>query len=230
MIKSGLASVDISTMKRLPWIDFDIILENTEAEKREKVILDILQNNLPDSADDIYYIYHDENTNMYSIKVDENSEEVQNFISSILLISARLKVEDLSDKERRTLIRKRNMKIKELRKTFGAYVAADLLESKLTEEEKREAEEKILEIQEKINEDGDNYYYIFNKETNEFELRFEQDTEIIYQIVAEILKLDNKIVLEDGSPSRRRETYKVKNKFINHLRKMGADTLADSLE
>ena len=70
MIKSGLASVDISTMKRLPWIDFDTILENTEAEKREKVILDILQNNLPDSANDIYYIYHDENTNTYSIEVE----------------------------------------------------------------------------------------------------------------------------------------------------------------
>ena len=77
------ATVDISTIRRLPWVDFDTILDNTNADRRQQVILDHLQNNMADSADDIYYIYHDEKTNTYSTEVDENSEEVQNFIGSI---------------------------------------------------------------------------------------------------------------------------------------------------
>ena len=35
------ARVDISTMRRLPWVDFDTILDNTESAQREQVILDI---------------------------------------------------------------------------------------------------------------------------------------------------------------------------------------------
>ena len=124
-------------MRRLPWIDFDSIIDNTESSRRQQVIFDLLQNNLPDSADDIYYIYHDENTNTFSIEVDETSEEIQNFIGSIMLIDARLKVEDLSDKEKQTLIRKQKMKIKEVEKTYGAKVAASLLEKRMTLEGKK---------------------------------------------------------------------------------------------
>ena len=57
------ATVDISTIRRLPWVDFDTILDNTDADRRQQVILDLLQNNMPDSAADIYYIYHDAKTN-----------------------------------------------------------------------------------------------------------------------------------------------------------------------
>ena len=32
------------------------------------------------SGDDIYYIYHDQKTNTFSIEVDENSDEIQDFI------------------------------------------------------------------------------------------------------------------------------------------------------
>ena len=224
------ATVDISTMKRLPWVDFDTILDNTDAERRQEVILDILQNNMPDSADDIYYIYHHTKTNTYSTEVDENSEEVQNFIGSILLINARLEVEDLFNKERQMLIRKRKMKIKELRKTFGVYEAADLLENKLTKKEKREAEDEIIRIQEELNQDRDDYYNTFNEETDEFELRLGQDIDLIQQIVSVILKPDNKIELEDGSASNRREIYRIRNKFIEQLRRLGVNTLADSLE
>ena len=124
-------------MRRLPWIDFDSIIDNTESSSRQQVIFDLLQNNLPDSADNIYYIYHDENTNTFSIEVDESSEEIQNFIGSIMPIDARLEVEDLSDKERQTLIRKQKMKIKELEKTYGAKTAANLLEKRMTLDEKK---------------------------------------------------------------------------------------------
>ena len=92
---------------------------------------------MPGSADDIYYIYHDEETNTYRIEVDENSEEVQNFISSILQIDARLETEDLSNKERQKLIRKRKMKVKELKKTFAAVETAEILENKLSKREKQ---------------------------------------------------------------------------------------------
>ena len=84
-------TVDAATMRRLPLIDFDSIIDNSESSRRQQVIFDLLQNNLPDSADDIYYIYHDENTNTFSVEVDETSEEIQNFIGSIMLIDARLK-------------------------------------------------------------------------------------------------------------------------------------------
>ena len=48
------ASVDISTMRQMPWVDFATILDNTEVHLREQVILDILQNNLPRySGDDL---------------------------------------------------------------------------------------------------------------------------------------------------------------------------------
>ena len=215
-------------MRRLPWIDFDAILDNTAAEKKQQVIFDLLQNNMPDSADDIYYIYHDEETNTYSIEVDENSEEVQNFIGSILLIDARLEKEDLSDKERQTLIRKRKMKIKELRKTFGAVEAAEILENKLSKREKQQVEDEIVKVQANLNQDRDDYYYTFNEETNEFELRLDQDIELIQQIVSAILKLDDKVELET-SASERRKMSNTKNKFIVYLKKLGANTLADAL-
>ena len=65
--------------------------------------MDILQNKLPPSENEIYYIYHDPKTNTYSIEVDEDSAEIQDFIETILVIDAKLKVEDLSAKERAQL-------------------------------------------------------------------------------------------------------------------------------
>ena len=109
---------------------------------REKVILDILQAKIPSSGDDIYYIDHDPRTNTWSIKVDESADEIQDFIESILVINAQLKTQDLSAKERNKLIRKRKLKIKELRKTYGRNDAADVLENKLSPSEKAEIEKK----------------------------------------------------------------------------------------
>ena len=96
-------TVDISTINRLPWVDFDTILDNAEYKRRAEVILDILQNNLPPSENDIYYIYHDPETNTYSIEVDENINEIQDYIQDVLTIDARLRLEDLSSAERAQL-------------------------------------------------------------------------------------------------------------------------------
>ena len=133
-----ISSVDISTMRQMSWVDFTTILDNTEVHLREQVILDILQNNLPKySVDDLYYIHHDPENNVFCIKIDETAEEIQDFIGSIMLINAQLKVETLSAKERERLIKKRKLKIKELRKTYNADAAADVLEKKLSESEKK---------------------------------------------------------------------------------------------
>ena len=96
-------TVDISTINRLPWVDFDTILDNAEYKRRAEVILNILQNNLPPSENDIYYIYHDPETNTYSIEVDENIHEIQDYIQDVLTIDARLRLEDLSSAERAQL-------------------------------------------------------------------------------------------------------------------------------
>ena len=145
------ANVDISTIERLPWVDFKTILDNTDLNKRTQVILDILQNNMPVYGDDIYYIYHDQKTNTFSIEVDENSNEVQDFIESILVIDARLKIEDLSEKDRTYLKKLRKSKLQVLRKQYKAQAIAEVLDNKLTEKEKLLAEKKIIEIQQKLN-------------------------------------------------------------------------------
>ena len=161
------ANVGISTIERLPLVDFETILDNTDLNKRTKVILEILQNNMPVSGDDIYYIYHDQKTNTFSIEVDENSDETQDFIESILVIDARLKIEDLSEKDRTYLNKLRKSKLQVLRKQYKAHALAEDLDNKLTEKEKLLAEKKIIEIQQKLNRDSDEYYYVFNDKTDE---------------------------------------------------------------
>ena len=106
-------------MRMLPWIDFNTIIRETDVDRRTQVILNLLQNNLPASTEDIYYIYHDEETNTFSIEVDEKSEEIQDFVESNLVIDAKLRNEDLSDTKRKELKRKKRRKIKELERLPG---------------------------------------------------------------------------------------------------------------
>ena len=58
---SGVPTIDINTIKIMPWIDFNHILDNTDIDTREQVIFDFLQNNMPDD-NDRYYICHDTST------------------------------------------------------------------------------------------------------------------------------------------------------------------------
>ena len=115
-----LPTVDIATMNRFPWIDFNYIIDSADVNEREQVIMDLLQKNLPHSDDNRYYIYHDPNTNIFSIEEDFESEDINTLTSQTLLINAKLKVRDLSSKERTELIKTRKLKLKELRSTFGA--------------------------------------------------------------------------------------------------------------
>ena len=225
-----LANVDISTMQRLPWVDFKTILDNTESSRREQVILDISQSNMPSFGDDIYYVDHDPETNTFNIKIDESADEIQNFINGILMIDAQLRLQDLSDKERQVLIKKRKMKIKELRKNYGANEAVDVLEKKLSPSEKAELEEKIIQMQNKLSLESDKYYFDFNEDTQEYELRLIENDELIHDIVAIVLKLTDKIENVNTSQTERFESMIAKENFLHYLRKKGATELADGLQ
>ena len=102
-------------MRRIPWVDFSLILKETDTERREQVIMNILQQNLPES-NDVYYIYHDQESTTFSIEVDETEDVGQELIEEIYVTDAQLKVRDLSARERKELKRKRRLKHKELGK------------------------------------------------------------------------------------------------------------------
>ena len=221
------SAVDANTMRRLPWVNFNEILRETKVKKREQVIFDILQRNLPES-NDTYYVYHDQETNTFSIEVDENAE-VQNLIESVYIIDAKLETQDLSDKERSELKRTRKMKLNELDKMYGATTIARVLKDKLSDQQKKEAEIKIIELQNELNKDEDKYYHEFNENTNEYELRLDSGGDIVNKITAAILKTDDEIE-KTTSRSKKRKLYKVKNALILYLRRVGMNSLANALE
>ena len=223
------ASVDISTMRQMPWIDFTAILDNTEVHLREQVTLDILQNNLPKySGDDLYYIHHDPENNVFSIKIDETAEEIQDFVGNIMLINAQLKVETLSAKERERLIKKRKLKIKELRKTYNAHAVADVLEKKLSESEKKELEEEIVRIMTKLNSESDRYYFVFNENTQEYEIRLEENDFLLHDVVAALIKLTSKIENVNTPQTEMLESMIEREQLLRWLESKGATELANS--
>ena len=88
-----LASVDAETMQRLPWVDFNVVLDNTDKHNRKQVIFDILQANMKNMGEDLYFIDHDPQTNIFSIKKDENADDITDLVESIRVIDARLAIE-----------------------------------------------------------------------------------------------------------------------------------------
>ena len=223
-----LATVDANTMRPIPWVDFNVVLDNTEKYKREQVIFDILQANMPNSGDDVYYIYQDPETNDFSIKTDEIADEIQDFVENIRIIDAKLAHEVLSNKERNLLLKVRSLKIKELRKTYGANVLADLLDRKLSESEKNELEDQVVEILKELNKDEDRYYFEFNEETQEFKILLDSGVGI-NAIVFAVMKLD-KVINDVNTPhTRRLELMTEKEKLLDYLKEKGAKTLANSL-
>ena len=123
-----LASVDAETMQRLPWVDFNVVLDNTDKHNREQVILDILQANMPNLGEDLYFIEHDPATNVFSIKKDEKADDITDLVVSIRVIDARLAIEILSKKERNAFLKRKALKIGELRKRYKANALADILQ------------------------------------------------------------------------------------------------------
>ena len=215
-------------MNRFPWIDFNYIIDSADVNEREQVIMDLLQKNLPCSDDDRYYIYHDPNTNVFSIEEDVESEDIDTLTSQILLINAKLKVRDRRSKERTELIKTTKLQVKELRSTFGATELASALSNNMTSEEFNRLEGATITHLADLNKEGDENYYTFNEETKEFEIRIDQDHQLIRQVVAAVIKLDSKIENPRTAASDRRRMYGIRNKLVAHLTKLGADELADS--
>ena len=183
---------------------------------------------MPNIGDDLYYIYHDPETNVFSIKKDELANEITDFVETIRVIDARLRVEDLYPKERTRLLRKRALKIKELRKTYKANTLADVLDNKLSEIEKQILEDQAVELLKELNKDEDKYYCRFNHDTQEFEILLEDDVRI-NAIVFAILQIDKVIRNERTSPARKRFLNKEKDNLLKYLESKGAKLLAVSL-
>ena len=227
-VSRPLATADANTMRRMPWVDFNVVQDNTEKYKREQVIFDILQANMPNSGDDVYYIYQDPETNVFSIKTDKIADEIQDFVKNVQIIDAKLAIEVLSNKERNLLMKVRSLKIKELRKTYGANVLADVLDRKLSERKKNELEDQVVEILKELNKDEDRYYFKFNEETQEFEILLDSEVRI-NAIVFAVMKLD-KVINDVSTPhTRRLELMTEKGKLLDYLKEKGAKTLANSL-
>ena len=112
----NIATVDSETIRMMPWIDLNVILQNIDKNERERVIFDLLQANMPSIDEDLYYIDHDPATNLFSIKKDILADEITDFTESIRVIDAKLRLETLTRQERNNLLRKQRLKISELKK------------------------------------------------------------------------------------------------------------------
>ena len=147
----NIPTVDSETMRMMPWIDFDVILQNIDKNERERVILDLLQANMPNMGEDLYDIDHDPVANVFSIKKDILADEITNFVESIRVIDAKLRLQTLTRQERNNLLRTRRLKISELRKTYKAHTLADVLDNKLSETEKQILEDEAVELLKELN-------------------------------------------------------------------------------
>ena len=156
-------------MRKMPWVDFSIVLREDDAERREEAIMKLLQNNIPDD-DDLYYIYHDQETNTFSVEVDEDAEEVRDLIEGVYVIDAQLKFENYSARERKELKNKRKRIIEILKNHYGDKTLSRVLSDKMTPEKRRELEEQIFTLQQDLNQDQDQWFYRYNKQTEELEL------------------------------------------------------------
>ena len=70
-------------MQRIPLVDFDLVLQSKDKHEREQVIFGILQANMPNLGDDLYYVYQDPETNVFSIQKDELVDEITHFVEGI---------------------------------------------------------------------------------------------------------------------------------------------------
>ena len=216
-------------MRQMPWVDFSIVLREDDAERREEAIMKLLQNNIPDDGD-LYYIYHDQETNTFSVEVDEDAEEVRDLIEGVYVTDAQLKFENYSARERKELKNKRKRIIEILKNHYGDKTLSRVLSDKMTPEKRRELEEQIFTLQQDLNQDQDQWFYRYNKQTEELELTREDDqaADIAHRITAAIIRTNNKIN-SSTSRSEKRGLYKVKEAIITYLKKVGMIDLAEAL-
>ena len=122
----------------------------------------------------------------------------------------------------------RSLKIKELKKTYGANVLTDVLDNKLSESEKNELEDQVIEILKELNQDEDRYYFEFNEETQEFEILLDSEVRI-NAIVFAVMQIDKVTTDVNTTHTRKLELLTEKDKLLDYLKEKGAKTLANSL-
>ena len=78
-------TIDISDLKNVPYFNFDAVMDSTDKEKGNNVIIDLIQQNLlPDN--DRFYIGHNPQTNTYKIKEDPNQVEKDEIVAIIAAV------------------------------------------------------------------------------------------------------------------------------------------------
>ena len=126
------------------------------------------------------------------------------------------------------LLKKRKLKIKELRKAYNAHAAADVLEKKLSESEKKELEEEIVRIMTKLNSESDRYYFVFNENTQEYEIRLDENDFLLHDVVARLIKLTSKIENVNTPQTEMLESMIEREQLLRWLESKGATELANS--
>ena len=183
---------------------------------------------MPNLGEDLNFIEHDPETNVFSIKKDENADDITDLVESIRVIDARLSIEVLSKKDRNAFLKRKALKIGELRKRYKANALADILENKLSAEEKDELENEVLLKLQELNKDGDRYYFQFNEATQEFEILLDSEVRINASVFA-VMQIDKVINNVNTTHTRRLELMTEKDKLLRYLESKGAKVLADSL-
>ena len=181
-------------------------------------------------GEDLYYIGHDPVTNVFSIKKDILADEITNFVESIRVIDAKLRLQTLTRQERNNLLRTRRLKISELRKTYKAHTLADVLGNKLSETEKQILEDEAVELLKELNKEKDLYYYRFNNDTQEIEIMLEEEPNLrINAIVFAAMQL-KKVIKDPATSNSRRKFLKneLKN-LLDYVDSKGARLLAETL-
>ena len=228
--QSGLATVDIHTMRKMPWIDFNIILTENDPEKREQVIMDLLQNNIPHDNDQ-YYIYHDQETNTFSVELDEDADEIRDLVERARVIDARLKIEYMSVKERKNLKTQKKKLLKFLEEYYGLKTLPRVMADKKTSQEIIDLEDDVIKVEKQLNSAGDNFFHIYNSETQEYEIRKDnpQASAVAQKITDAILRTDDRLRTAT-SAQKIRGLRKVRKSLILYLKLVGMQELAESLE
>ena len=212
-------------MRKMPWIDFNIILTENDPEKRQQVIMDLLQNNMPHDNDQ-YYIYHDQETNTFSIELDEDADEIR-----ARVIDARLKIEYMTAKERKNLKTQKKKLLKFLEEYYGLKTLPRVMADKKTSQEIIDLENEVVEVESELNSAGDNFFHIYNPETQEYEIRKDnpQASAVAQKITDAILRTDDRLRTAT-SAQQIRGLRKVRKSLILYLKLVGMQELAESLE
>ena len=81
----------------------------------------------------------------------------------------------------------------------------------------------------KLNSENDRYYFEFNEETQEYEIRVEENNFLLHDVVAAIIKITNKIEDVNMPQTEMLESMIEKESLLRWLKSKGADELAEGL-